>query len=170
MRVQMIGALLMTFAVAAGSPGAGRQSKPLTLDRAGWLAGDWEMIVGTRCTEEHWTSASSNMLVGMSRTVEAGRTISFEFIRIEARAEAIYFVAQPGGRPPVDFRLASDPGPELVFLNPGHDDHLKRIIYRRQDADTMVARIEGADAGKSFAVDYPYKRAQGRVGSNCGAK
>jgi hypothetical protein len=110
------------------------------------------------------------MLVGMSRTVEAGRTISFEFIRIEARADGVFFVAQPGGRPPVDFRLASDPGPELVFLNPGHEDHLKRIIYRRQNADTMIARIEGADFWKSFAVDYPYKRALGRVGSNCGAK
>ena len=170
MRVQMIGAWVMAFAVAAGSPAAGRQSKPLTLERAGWLAGDWEMIVGTRCTEEHWTSASSNMLVGMSRTVEAGRTISFEFIRIEARADGVFFVAQPGGRSPVDFRLASDPGPELVFLNPGHEDHLKRIIYRRQDADTMIARIEGADFGKSFAVEYPYTRALGRVGSKCGAK
>jgi Domain of unknown function (DUF6265) len=170
MRVQMIGAWVMAFAVAAGSPAAGRQSKQKTLDGAGWLAGDWEMIVGTRCTEEHWTSSSSNMLVGMSRTVEAGRTISFEFIRIEARADGVFFVAQPGGRPPVDFRLASDPGPELVFLNPGHEDHLKRIIYRRHDADTMIARIEGADFGKRFAVDYPYKRALGRVGSNCGAK
>ena len=170
MRVQMIGAWVMALAVATGSPAAGRGAKPVTLDGAGWLAGDWEMIVGARCTEEHWTSSSSNMLVGMSRTVEAGRTISFEFIRIEARADGVFFVAQPGGRPPVDFRLASDPGPELVFLNPGHDDHLKRIIYRRQAADAMVARIEGADAGKSFAVDYSYRRAPGRVGSNCGAK
>ncbi len=48
------------------------------------------------------------MLVGMSRTVAAGRTTSFEFMRIEARADGIYYVAQPGGRPPVDFKLASE--------------------------------------------------------------
>ena len=44
----------------------------------------------------------------MSRTVAGGRTTSFEFMRIEARADGIYYVAQPGGRPPVDFKLASE--------------------------------------------------------------
>jgi hypothetical protein len=59
------------------------------------------------------------MLVGTSRTVEAGRTVSFEFMRIEARPDGVFYVAQPGGKPPVDFTLASDTASELVFVNPG---------------------------------------------------
>src|SRR4051812_46103554 len=141
----------------------------LSLADIAWLGGDWEMSAGTRCVEEHWTSPSSNLLVGMSRTVEGGRTTSFEFVRIEARADGIYYVAQPGGRPPLDFKLASDAASELVFVNPGHADHLKRIIYRRQADGGLTARIEGEDAGRSFAIDYPYQRRPNSAASRCGA-
>ena len=83
----------------------------VTLHDIAWLAGEWQMSSGARCVEEQWTAPSSNMLVGMSRTVAAGRTTSFEFMRIEARADGIYYVAQPGGRPPVDFKLESESRP-----------------------------------------------------------
>jgi hypothetical protein len=131
------------------------------LGPASWLAGEWVLIEGSRCTEEHWTSPSANMMVGTSRSVSGGRTTSFEFMRIEVRDDGVYFVAQPGGRPPVDFKLQGTPGPELVFLNPGHADHLTRVVYRRVSADAMAARVEGADSGKAFAVDYAYRRANG---------
>src|SRR5712692_2909468 len=87
----------------------------LTLHDLAWLAGDWQTTAGARCIEERWTLPSSNMLLGMSRTVEGGRTVAFEFLRIEARADGIYYVPQPNGRPPVEFKLASESGPELVF-------------------------------------------------------
>jgi hypothetical protein len=141
----------------------------LTLTDLAWLAGDWQLTNGARCVEEHWTTPSSNMLVGTSRTVQDGRTVEFEFIRIEARADGVYYVAQPGGRPPVDFKLSSDSASELVFVNPGHADHLKRIIYRRQGADEIAARVEGEDGGRPFAVDYPYRRAPNNAASRCGA-
>src|SRR6185436_1316256 len=130
----------------------------LTLQDLTWLAGGWQLAKGARCIEEHWTRPSSNMLVGASRTVEGGRTVAFEFLRIEARADGIYYVAQPGGRPPVDFKLSTDNASELVFLNPGHADHLKRIIYRRRGDGGLEARVEGEDDGRAFAVDYPYRR------------
>ena len=141
----------------------------LTLYDIAWLSGDWQLTSGTRCIEEHWTTPSNNMLVGTSRTVEGSRTVAFELVRIEARADGVFYVAQPGGRPPVDFRLASALGPELVFVNPGHADHLKRIVYRRQGDDGLVARIEGEDGGRAFAVDYPYRRAPSSAASRCGA-
>ena len=130
----------------------------LTLGDIAWLAGDWQMTDGRRCVEEHWTAPASDTLIGMSRTSEGGRTVSFEFLRIEARADGVYYVAQPGGRPPVDFKLASPNGPELVFVNPGHADHLKRIVYRRLGPDRVSARVEGEDGGRAFAADYAYRR------------
>ena len=141
----------------------------LTLFDIAWLTGDWQLTSGTRCVEEHWTSPSSNMLVGTSRTVEGSRTVAFEFLRIEARADGVFYVAQPSGRPPVDFKLASDLGPELVFVNPGHADHLKRIVYRRAGDAGISARVEGEDGGRPFAVDYPYLRAPNNAASRCGA-
>jgi len=138
----------------------------LTLHDLAWLAGDWQSNAGQRCVEEHWTAPSANMLVGTSRTVEGDRTVAFEFLRIEARADGIFYVAQPGGRPPVDFKLSSENAAELVFLNPGHADHLKRIVYRRERDGALTARIEGQDQGRAFAVDYPYRRAT----AGCAAK
>lgn len=137
----------------------------VTLHDFAWLAGDWQLASGARCVEEHWTLPSSNMLVGTSRTVEGGRTVAFEFLRIEARADGVYYVAQPGGRPPVDFKLSSENATELVFLNPGHADHLKRIVYRREGETGLAARVEGEDSGRAFAVDYPYRRATAGCGT-----
>jgi Domain of unknown function (DUF6265) len=166
----VIGACAVALTLSAALPlSAGQSAKGTGLDGAAWLAGDWVLVQGTRCTEEHWTSPSSNMMVGAGRTVVGGRTTSFEFMRIEARADGVYFVAQPGGRPPVDFKLAGEPGSELIFLNPGHADHLTRVVYRRGDGDAMNARVEGADDAKTFAVDYPYHRALARSGA-CAAE
>ena len=139
----------------------------ITLQDIGWLAGDWQLGSAARCVEEQWTAASSNMLIGMSRTVAEGRTTSFEFMRIEARADGIYYVAQPGGRPPVDFKLASESPAELVFVNPGHADHLKKIVYRREADGRLTARIEGENGGKAFAEDYAYQRPSS-TGGRCG--
>jgi hypothetical protein len=153
------------------------QEKPAatakSLKDLAWLAGDWEMREGSDCVEEHWTLPSADNLIGMSRTIDqTGRTKSFEFLRIEARADGIYYVAQPGGRPPVDFRLTSEPGPgttEMIFANPGHADRLKRIVYRRDGDAGLAAKIEGENNGKPFAVDFPYRRAPSNVASRCGA-
>jgi hypothetical protein len=141
----------------------------VTLHDFAWLAGDWQLVRGGECIEERWTLPSDTSLVGMGRTVTGGRTSEFEFLRIEARADGIFYVAQPGGRPPVSFRLASESAGELVFVNPGNADHLKRIVYRRDGDDGVAARIEGEDAGRAFAVDFPYRRAPNSAASRCGA-
>ena len=141
----------------------------VALQDIAWLAGQWQISSPTRCVEEQWTEPSSNMLVGMSRTVAAGRTTSFEFMRIEARADGIYYVAQPGGRPPVDFKLESESPTELIFVNPGHADRLKRVIYRREGDGGLAARIEGENGGNAFAEDYAYRRVSNSAASRCGA-
>lgn len=47
----------------------------LTLQDIGWLAGEWQLTSGSRCVEAV-DRASSNMLVGMSRTVAGARPAS----------------------------------------------------------------------------------------------
>jgi hypothetical protein len=143
--------------LAAGLPPQQPTAPPVSLTSLAWMAGSWEMTRGGACIEERWTRPASDTLIGMSRTVAGGQTRSFEFMRIESRSDGVFFVAQPGGRPPVDFRMASNSGSEIVFLNPGHADHLKRIVYRRSGVNELTARIEGEDGGKPFAVDYVYR-------------
>src|SRR6267154_6645243 len=84
---------------------ASGQAADVSLAKLTWLAGDWQLANGTRVVEEHWTMPSANSLLGMSRTVRDGRTVAFEFVRIEQRDGGVFYVAQPGCRPPTDFKL-----------------------------------------------------------------
>jgi hypothetical protein len=133
-------------------------SNPAPADLA-WMSGDWETTRGTAQVDEHWTQPAGGMLMGMSRTVRDGKTRFFEYLRIEWRPDGIFFVAHPQAGPGADFKLASWNGTELVFVNPGHSDHLKRIIYRKNPDGSLTGHIEGEDGGKPFSLDWNYHRA-----------
>ena len=136
------------------------QEPLISLDRLGWLAGAWSLDDGKHHVDEIWSTPADDMMIGMSRSVRAGKTTSFEFLRIVARADGVFYVAQPRGKPPVEFRLQSIDDRQAIFVNPGHADHLQRIVYRHGPDDTLIARIEGSNAGHAFAEDYAYRRAE----------
>ncbi len=145
--------------LASASSIAGDAPPRVAIDRFAWLAGHWVLDDGKQQVDEIWSTPAPDMLIGMSRAVSAGKTVSFEFLRIVAREDGVFYIAQPRGKPPVEFRLQSFDGREAVFVNPGHADHLKRIVYRRGANNTLTARIEGANDGKAFAEDFSYRRA-----------
>ena len=130
----------------------------IALDKLAWLAGEWTLSDGDRSVEEIWTTPATDMMIGMSRTVRDGKTLSFEFMRIVARDDGVFYIAQPRGRPAVEFPLQRGDRGQVVFVNAGADDHLNRIVYRDNGDGTMTARVEGADGGKDFADDYRYRR------------
>ena len=66
-----------------------------SLSDLGWLAGGWQGGVGNAQIEEHWIQPAGGMMLGLSRTLAGGRTVSFEFLRIESRADGTFYVAQP---------------------------------------------------------------------------
>jgi uncharacterized protein DUF6265 len=133
-------------------------SEPVDLTAFEWLAGVWEMNRDGRLVEEHWSTPSANALIGMSRTVKDGRTIEFEFLRIEKRGDDCFYVPQPNGRPPVAFKLVSSSGGRFVFENTSGEDRVNRIEYRRVSGDVLEARVEGAQNGKPFVLEYRYTR------------
>ena len=147
---------LLAAALLAASTTAVAAEPPSLRDLT-WLAGDWSMTTGTRVVEEHWTTPSSNSLIGMSRTVQDGRTTAFEFVRIELREADVFYVAQPNGRPPTDFKLATSRPGELIFEGDGHD-RVKRITYRREGRDGLVAVVEGESNGRPFTSEYRYRQ------------
>jgi len=127
------------------------------ISKLGWLAGKWHIEDHGRVIDEQWTTAAGGMMLGMSRTVKEGKTVSFEFLRIVERPEGLVYIAQPEGRPPTEFRLASVQEDEWVFENPEHP-FPRRIRYKRVGGDSLVARIEDASGTKH--VDFPYSRSR----------
>src|SRR5262249_3825295 len=83
----------------------GQSPTPASLDALAGMAGSWKGTMGRAAIEEHWIPPAGKTMLAVSRTVVGDRTAGFEFLRLEARADGIYYVAQPEGRPPTDFKL-----------------------------------------------------------------
>jgi hypothetical protein len=128
-----------------------------------WISGDWQTAPGGRAQiEEHWTQPGGASMMGMSRTIAGNRTAEFEYLRIEQRADGIYYVAHPKARcPGTDFKLTRLTGQEAVFENPQHD-FPKRIIYRKIAADALTASIDGGEGTKSMSFAFQRIKAVGQ--------
>lgn len=150
--------LLLTLLVALPISGAGQETQH-ALNQLGWLAGCWELTVADKqlVVNEQWMRPSGGMSIGSSRTVRAGKTVAFEFLRLTEEADGIYYIAKPSSnRDETRFKLTKITAAEAVFENPAHD-FPQRIIYRR-NGDKLDARIEGTINGKPRGSDFPYVR------------
>lgn len=96
-------------------------------------------------------------MLGMSRVVAGDRMAFFEYMRIEKRADGIYFVAQPSGKAPTSFKLTKSGAALVVFENPAHD-HPKIVTYRLEGKDGLVATLEGDEGGKHLKQDFRFQR------------
>ena len=95
-----------------------------------------------------------NSMLGMSRTVVGDRTVEFEYLRLEQRADGIYYVAHPKARNPgTDFKLTRVSADEAIFENPAHD-FPKRIIYRKGSGGSLTATIDGGEGTKSQKFSF----------------
>lgn len=123
-----------------------------------WLAGHWKTSNGKTTTEEIWLAPADGLMVGAGRTA-GGKKPFFEFLRIEARGDALVFVAQPRGAAPTEFAAIKVEADSVTFENPQHD-FPQRVIYRRAGADRLDARTEGTVDGKLQGEDWHYERAK----------
>jgi hypothetical protein len=134
----------------------GQAAPTASVSDLAWLGGSWEtQAANGRWTEENWSAPRGGVMLGYSRS-GAGETVrEFEFLRLQAGADGVpaYF-AQPGGQPPVAFRLTARDGTSATFDNPAHD-FPQRIRYVRT-GDTLVATISALDG--SNAMSWTYRR------------
>jgi Domain of unknown function (DUF6265) len=128
------------------------------IERLEWMSGCWVLDDGKERTEETWMKPAGRSMLGMSRTVAGRETVFTEHIQIrEADGQIAYIVALEMSAKPTVFKLIKNSNDEVVFENPAHD-FPQRIIYRRESADALFARIEGAEKGVNKAMDFQYKR------------
>ena len=147
-------AALFLLSLEAGQAPA--QPPAMNVSTLAWMAGDWQTSGGRAQSEEHWIKPAAGTLFGVSRTIAGERTVFFEFLRIETRPDGVFYVAQPRGNRPTDFKCARMSDSEAVFENPQHD-FPKRIIYRKNADGTMTARVEGDGTEKEKPQDFHFK-------------
>ena len=145
--IRLAPALLLCSAALAA-----QATKPAIADLA-WMAGSWTGESGGIQMEEHWTAPKGNSMVGLHRDIGKGRTLLFEFLRIEQQGDHIVYLSMPNGRSPATpFPLKEIAGTRVVFENPKHD-FPQRIIYWK-DGNDLRARIEGTRNGKTGGEEW----------------
>ena len=100
------------------------------VDRLAWLAGCWQITRGDEVIDEQWMPPRGGVMLGMSRTVRAGRTTTTEFVTLRVSAGRVAYEANPSGQQPTSFPATMVSADRAVFENPAHD-YPKRIIYAR---------------------------------------
>jgi hypothetical protein len=121
------------------------------------MAGCWERVSGDRIVEEQWMAARGGMMMGMGRTVRAGKVVEFETTRIEQRGDSVIFFAQPSGQAASSFAAKVVSPMEVIFEDLTHD-FPQRVIYRN-GGDSLLASIEGMRDGTLRTVPFPMARA-----------
>lgn len=151
-------ALALSF-LALPAVSAPPAATPKIADLA-FLAGSWVADAGSTRVEEHWLCPGPDTMIGMGRTtgLAKGKTLSFEYLRIEARPGGIVYVAQPGGGPATEFPLARLEAGAAVFENPAHD-FPKRIVYAKGADGGLTARVEGDASSPEKGEEIRYRAA-----------
>jgi hypothetical protein len=129
------------------------------IDQVSWLAGCWETAAGDRTTEEHWLPPRAGSMLGVSRTVRAGKLASHELVLLREQGAQLAYEAHPAGQPPAVFLSRTITPDSVVFENPKHD-FPRRIGYTRQAPDGLLAWIEGPGKAPSATrrVEFAYRR------------
>lgn len=165
-------ALLVTSVVVAFSAGCGAASKPTArptepdespLSGLAWLVGSWVRTSDESLSEEHWMPPRGGVMLGMSHEVVRGRMVFFEYLRIEAQPDGVYYLASPKGRqPPTAFRMIESEPRRVVFENPAHD-FPQRIAYWLDGGGVLHARIEGLENGRAKSSEWEWQRVPATV-------
>jgi Domain of unknown function (DUF6265) len=119
-----------------------------------WLSGCWQEDGAESGSIEIWLAPAGGTMLGVSRTVKAGKTVAYEFMRIDARSDGkLAFTAKPSSQAEATFPVLRIGKQEIVFENKAHD-FPQRIIYRAATPTNLAARIEGTRNGKERGIDY----------------
>jgi hypothetical protein len=128
-----------------------------SVERLAWLQGCWEMSSGQRTVEEQWMTPRGGVMIGMGRTVRDGALVEYEFVLIRQQGNQLAYEAHPSGQPSAVFLSTTVTDSTVLFENPQHD-FPQKIGYRRTDAGSLLAWIEGTQNGRSRRIEFPYKR------------
>jgi hypothetical protein len=166
--IALLGPVLCAAAAAQAPPAApAATAAPATaadspLAQLAWLEGCWRGSVNKREFIEHWLPLRGDLLVGVSHTAMDGKTLDYEYLRIEPRADGIHYVTTPSGQKEVAYKLVdvtTAEGGDVVFAfaNPAQD-FPQKISYRRGSEGWLYATVDGKVAGADRQVIYPMRR------------
>ncbi len=148
-------------AAPAAAPPAPQTLPAPTMASLAWLEGCWQGSANKREFREVWLPHRGAMMLGVSQTVMDGKTIDYEYLRLEPRADGVYYVASPPGKPEEAFKLTAEvvdreDAHTFQFTDPSRE-FPQRIGYRRASEGWLYTEVEGRVKGAERRVIYPMR-------------
>jgi hypothetical protein len=146
---------------------AAAPAKPSPLEPFAWLAGCWEGQVNQREFREEWLPLRGEIMVGASQTAMLGKSVSFEFLRLEPRGDAVYYIPMPSGRKETQFKFVgrtTDGEDEIFTFENSGNEFPDRIIYRHATAGQLFAHVAGKVNGEAKEIIYPMRHVDCQTG------
>jgi len=155
----------MAQAPVAPAPPATASAVPPALSDLAWVAGCWKGLVNKREFREQWMPPRGELMVGISHTTLADKTVGFEYLRFEPRADGVWYIITPSDGKEDSFRLVSrttekagDVDYELFTFERTSTEFPQRIVYRRGGEGWLYAEVTGKVDGAERKVIYPMQR------------
>ena len=136
-----------------------------------WLEGCWLGNVNQREFREQWLPLRGGVLIGAGQSVLRGKMQDYEFLRIEPRADGVFFSQFSGDLKETSFKLESkvDDDKDTIFTFANTTDSFpSRLIYRRGTEGWLYETIEGRTNGATRQVIYPFRRIDCETGELIG--
>jgi hypothetical protein len=149
---------------SADAPAAAATAQPSgPLAPLAWLEGCWRGAVNKREFREQWLPLRGDLLIGVSHTVMEGMTQDYNYLRIEPRGGALWYVSATPGQPEAAFRLADvatdkESGDKTWTFDNSRARFPQHIRYRRGSEGWLYAHVEGSVDGAERKVIYPMRR------------
>jgi len=156
-------------AAAAASTAPPADTGPLAA--LAWLEGCWLGNVNQREFREQWLPLRGGILIGAGQSVLRGKMQDYEFLRIEPRADGVFFSQFSGDLKETSFKLDSkvDDDKDTIFTFANTTDSFpSRLIYRRGTEGWLYETIEGKTNGATRQVIYPLRRIDCETGELVG--
>ena len=152
-------------AAQAPAPAASAATATVPLSSLAWLEGCWKGQVNKRDFREQWMPLRGNLMVGVSQTTMTDKTVGYEYLRMEPRADGVYYVILSSEGKEDAFRLsdrtaekAGEVTYDLFTFERASAGFPQRIVYRRGSEGWLYAEVSGKVDGADRKVIYPMQR------------
>jgi hypothetical protein len=131
------------------------------IEKVLWLQGKWESNIHGKKICEEWKLVNDSTLFGASYFIQNMDTLIQETMNIEIREGQMFFkaiaIAEDSTIEETKFELLSLTSEKVEFENLLHD-FPQKIVYARQNKDSLIAYIDGNYNGQYNRINFPMKR------------
>ncbi|MBU2019557.1 MAG: hypothetical protein KJ941_07920 [Bacteroidetes bacterium] len=131
------------------------------IEKMAWLNGTWQSNTHGKIICEQWTLANDSTMNGASYYIQNTDTLMQETMTISMREGKMFFqtivIDKDSTTEETRFEMLTLKDDKVEFENLLHD-FPQKIVYAKQNKDSLIAYIDGNFNGQYNRINFPMKR------------